>query len=146
MNLNRYTEKAQEAVQGALQLAERAGHPELTPEHLLLALLSQRDGIVPSLVGKMQVDAAALGAEAQGLVDKLPKVRGGAQPSLSSRLRDVLALAEAEAGRLKDDFTSTEHLFVAIASEAGCPAAALQRGITRDLAFARSRPCAVRSA
>jgi ATP-dependent Clp protease ATP-binding subunit ClpB len=135
MNLNRYTEKAQEAVLGAQSLAERAGHPEITPEHLLLALVAQRDGIVPSIIGKMQLDPAAIGAEAQGLVDKLPKVRGGAQPNLSARLRDVLAAAEAEAGRLKDEFTSTEHLFLAIASEAGrAPGAALlkQRGITRD--------------
>ena len=138
MNLNRYTEKAQEAILGAQSLAERAGHPEMTPEHLLLALVAQRDGIVPSIVGKMQLDPAALGAEAQALVDKLPNVRGGAQPSLSARLRDVLAAAEDEASRLKDDFTSTEHLFLAIASEGGrSPAAALlkQRGITRDALF-----------
>ena len=138
MNLNRYTEKAQEAILGAQSLAERAGHPEITPEHLLLALVAQRDGIVPSIVGKMQLDPTALGAEAQALVDKLPKVRGGAQPNLAARLREVLAAAEDEAGRLKDEFTSTEHLFLAIASEGGrSPAAALlkQRGITRDALF-----------
>jgi ATP-dependent Clp protease ATP-binding subunit ClpB len=138
MNLNRYTEKAQEAILGAQSLAERAGHPDITPEHLLLALVAQRDGIVPSIVGKMQLDPAALGVEAQALVDKLPKVRGGAQPNFSARLRDVLAAAEDEAARLKDEFTSTEHLFLAIASEGGrSPAAALlkQRGITRDALF-----------
>ena len=138
MNLNRYTEKAQEAILGAQSLAERAGHPEITPEHLLLALVAQRDGIVPSIVGKMQLDPTALGAEAQALVDKLPKVRGGAQPTLAARLREVLAAAEDEATRLKDEFTSTEHLFLAIASEGGrSPAAALlkQRGVTRDALF-----------
>ena len=138
MNLNRYTEKAQEAVLGAQSLAERAGHPEVAPEHLLLALIAQRDGIVPSLLGKMQLDASAIGAEAQALVDKLPKVRGGAQPSLSARLRSVLAAAEDEASALKDEFTSTEHLFLAIASESGrSPAASLlkQRGVTRDALF-----------
>jgi ATP-dependent Clp protease ATP-binding subunit ClpB len=135
MNLNKYTEKAQEAVLGAQQLAERAGHAELTPEHLLLALLAQRDGIVPALVGKMRVDAAALGAEAQGLVDKLSKVRGGAQPGFSARLRDIVGNAEAEAARMKDDFVSTEHLFLALASDTGRGASATllkQRGITRD--------------
>jgi ATP-dependent Clp protease ATP-binding subunit ClpB len=138
MNLNRYTEKAQEAILGAQSLADRAGHPEITPEHLLLALVAQRDGIVPALVGKMQLDPAAVGADAQGLVDKLPRVRGGAQPNLSARLRDVLAAAEDEASRLKDEFTSTEHLFLAIAAESGrSPAASLlkQRGITRDALF-----------
>ncbi len=138
MNLNRYTEKAQEAVLGAQQLADRFGHPELTPEHLLLALVAQRDGIVPALAGRMQVDVSALGTEAQALVDALPKVRGGAQPSLSARLRDVFAAAEHEAARFKDDFTSTEHLFLALASESGrAPAAALlkRHAVTRDAIF-----------
>ena len=89
MNLNRYTEKAQEAILGAQSLAERATHPEITPEHLLLALVAQRDGIVPSIVGKMQLDPAALGAEAQALVDKLPKVRGGAQPNLEIAYKEL---------------------------------------------------------
>jgi ATP-dependent Clp protease ATP-binding subunit ClpB len=61
MNLNRYTEKAQEAVIGAQQLGERSGHPEVAPEHLLLALVAQRDGIVPALLGKMNVDPGAFG-------------------------------------------------------------------------------------
>jgi len=138
MNLNKYTEKAQEAVLAAQQLADRSGHPETQPEHLLLALVAQRDGIVPALLGKMQVDANALGPEVQGLVDKLPKVHGGSQPGLSARLRAVFAAAEAEATRLKDEFTSTEHLFVAIASESGrSPAADLlkRHGVTKDTVF-----------
>ena len=138
MNLNRYTEKAQEAVLGAQQLAEQAGHPEVVPEHLLLALIAQSDGVVPAVLAKMNVDARALGPEAQGLVNRLPKVQGGAQPGLSSRLRKVLSAAESEAAALKDEFTSTEHVFLAIASEGGrSPAADLlkQRGVTRDAVF-----------
>jgi ATP-dependent Clp protease ATP-binding subunit ClpB len=135
MNLNRYTEKAQEAVIGAQQLADRAGHPEVLPEHLLLSLITQRDGIVPSLLGKMGIDESSLGPAIQGLVDKLPKVQGGSQPGLSARLRAVLNSAEQEAGRMKDEFTSTEHLFLAIASQGGrSPAADLLKkgGVTRD--------------
>jgi ATP-dependent Clp protease ATP-binding subunit ClpB len=135
MNLQKYTEKAQEAVLGSQQLAERGGHAEMAPEHLLLALIAQRDGIVPALLAKMQVDPAALGAGAQGLVDRLPRVSGGAQPGLSARLRAVLSAAEQEAERLKDEFTSTEHLFLAIASEGGrSPAVDLLKasGLTRD--------------
>ena len=135
MNLNKYTEKAQEAVLGSQQLAERAGHPEMVPEHLLLALIAQRDGIVPAVLGKMNVDAAKVGAEVQALVDKLPRVQGGSQPGLSARLRTVFAAAEGEAARMKDEFTSTEHLLLGIASEPGRSAAAewLRRhGVTPD--------------
>jgi ATP-dependent Clp protease ATP-binding subunit ClpB len=135
MNLNRYTEKAQEAVIGAQQLGERSGHPEVAPEHLLLALVAQRDGIVPALLGKMNVDPGAFGPKVQGLVDRLPRVSGGAQPGVSSRLRRLLGAAEQEAEQLKDEFVSTEHLFLALASEGGKAASVEllgQHGVTRD--------------
>ncbi|HKW01256.1 MAG TPA: ATP-dependent chaperone ClpB [Vicinamibacterales bacterium] len=135
MNLNRYTEKAQEAVQAAQQLAERAGHPEMLPEHLLLALINQPDGIVPAVLGKMNVDAARLAGAVEGLVNKLPRVQGGATPGLSSRLRAVFRNAEHEAERLKDEFTSTEHLLLALASESGRGLAGdllKKEGVTRD--------------
>ncbi|HUF48097.1 MAG TPA: ATP-dependent chaperone ClpB [Vicinamibacterales bacterium] len=135
MNLNRYTEKAQEAIQGAVQLAGRHGQPEIVSEHLLLALVAQRDGIVPALLGKMNLDADRIGAAVQGAVNQLPKVAGGAEPGLSSRLRRLLAAAEEQAGILKDEFVSTEHLLLAIAAErAPSPAADLlgQHGVTPD--------------
>ena len=104
MNLNRYTEKAQEAVLGAQQAAERAGNPELLPEHLTLALVSQPDGIVPAVLAKMQVDAGALAKGLQILVDKLPRVHGGAQLGLARRTQQVFQAAEVSsrmmAGRL----------------------------------------------
>src|SRR5438874_13543503 len=110
MDLNRYTEKGQEAILSAQKLAERGGHPELFPEHVLLALLTQADGIVPAVLGKMNVDTPGLSAAVQSLIDKLPKVQGGAQPGISPRLRKVLTSAEDEAQRLTDEFTSTEHI------------------------------------
>ena len=134
MNLNRYTEKAQEAVLAAQQNAERAANPELTPEHLALALVGQADGIVPSVLAKMQVDAAGITQELQEFVDKLPRVHGGSL-GMSARLRQVLQAAEAEAERLKDEFTSTEHVFLALASEGGrspVAAALKRRGATRE--------------
>ena len=67
MNLNRYTEKAQEAVLGAQQLAEREGHAEVTPEHLLVSLVEQPDGIVPAVLAKMSIDAQAVGRADQVL-------------------------------------------------------------------------------
>src|ERR671913_1453999 len=113
MNLNKYTEKAQEAIVGAQQLADREGHPEITPEHVLLTLLEQRDGIVPSIVRKMNADPAGLTTAVRSELGRAPRAHGGSQPSLSARLRKVTSEAEAEAERLKDDYVSTEHLFVA---------------------------------
>jgi ATP-dependent Clp protease ATP-binding subunit ClpB len=139
MNLNKYTEKAQEAIQTAQQMAERAGHPELFPEHVLLALIDQQNGVVPAVLGKMKVEAATLSPIVHGLVDKLPRVQGGSSPGLSARVRAVFTAAELEAERLKDDFVSTEHLFLAIAAEPGrAPAAeALKKaGVTKDAIFA----------
>jgi ATP-dependent Clp protease ATP-binding subunit ClpB len=135
VNLNRYTEKAQEAILAAQQAAERNGHAEVLPEHLLDALVAQKDGIVPAVLGKMSVDAAAVTADVQPALERLPRAHGGAQPGLSSRLRKVLAAAEEEASRLKDEYTSTEHLLLAIASEGGRAVAAQKlsaRGVTKD--------------
>jgi ATP-dependent Clp protease ATP-binding subunit ClpB len=135
MNLNRYTEKAQEAILAAQQAAERSGHPEVIPEHLVVALATQRDGIVPAVLGKMNVDATAVVSDVQQTLAKLPQAHGGAQPGLSSRLRKVLTAAEQEAERLKDEFTSTEHLLLAIVSEGGRSSAAetlRARGVTKD--------------
>src|SRR5829696_774002 len=135
MNINKYTEKAQEAVIAAQTLADREGHPEITPEHLLLTLVEQREGIVPSIVTKMNADPAALAAAVRTEIARLPRAQGGSQPSISARLRQVTNDAEAEAERLKDEYVSTEHLFVAIASEGGRSAGSRilgQRGITRD--------------
>jgi ATP-dependent Clp protease ATP-binding subunit ClpB len=138
MNLNKYTEKAQQAILAAQQTAERAGHPELLPEHVLAALVTQADGIVPALLGKMQVNASAIVGGAEALLKALPRTQGGAQPGASSRLRAVLSAAEQEAESLKDDYTSTEHLFVALVNEGGrSPASRLlaQHGITKDAVF-----------
>ena len=135
MNINKYTEKSREAILAAQQLADREGHPEITPEHLLLTLLEQREGIVPSIVTKMNADPATLATAVRGEIARAPRAHGGAQAGLSPRLRVVADAAEQEAERLKDEYVSTEHLFVAIASEGGkSPSAKIlqQRGLTRD--------------
>jgi ATP-dependent Clp protease ATP-binding subunit ClpB len=135
MNINKYTEKAREAVAAAIELARQHNNPQLEPEHLLQALVEQREGIVPELVRKMNVDPAQISRGAKDLVAKLPSAYGGAEPSLSPRANLVTKAAEAEAGRMKDEYISTEHLFIAIADESGrSPAAQLlkQYGVTRD--------------
>src|SRR4051812_4700967 len=135
MNINKYTEKAQEAIVGAQQLADREGHAEILPEHLLVMLIEQRDGIVPSIVQKIGADPVAVAKALRGELGRLPRAHGGSQVTLSPRLRQVTTAAEQEAERLKDEYVSTEHLFVAIAAEGGRSTASrlLQaRGITKD--------------
>src|SRR5688572_1141583 len=135
MNINKYTEKAQEAFVAAQQLADRDGNPEILPEHLLITLVEQRDGIVPSIIQKVGADPAAVAAAVRGELSRLPRAHGGSQVALSPRFRQVTAAAEQEAERLKDDYVSTEHLFVAIASEGRRSTSARileQHGITRD--------------
>ncbi len=135
MNINRLTEKAQEAVVTAQQLAERAGNPQIEPEHLLLNLVEQHEGVVPAVLQKLDVDPAALAGAARAALERLPAATGGALPAPSTRLRNVLAAAAGEAERLTDEYVSTEHLFLALAAETGtAPAARLlsEAGLTRD--------------
>src|SRR5205823_4467622 len=135
MNINKYTEKAREAVATALELAQQSNNPQLEPEHLLVALVEQREGIVPELLRKMNVDPAAVAREGRDLLKKLPQAYGGSQPAMSQRLNLVTDKAQAEADHLKDEYVSTEHLFMAIADEAGrSPGAQLLKrlGVTRD--------------
>ena len=135
MNINRLTEKAQEAVVAAQQLAERAGHPQIEPEHLLLTLIEQHEGVVPALLRKLAVDPASLAAAARAALDRLPAATGGAPPAPSARLRGVLTTASSEAERLTDEYVSTEHLFLALATEQGAaPAAGLlsEHGVGKD--------------
>src|SRR5512137_3032697 len=135
MTLNKFTEKAQEAVLDAQQRAEAASHPQTEPEHLLAALLGQADGIAPAVVRKLGLDPRDAAAAADAALARLPQAHGGAAPALSARLRTVLAAAQAEAARMKDDYVSTEHLLLAIAAEGGRAESArlLQsRGVSRD--------------
>jgi len=138
MNINKYTEKAQEAVLEAQRLAEQMSHAQLEPEHLLVTLVEQREGIVPEVLRKMSADPAQIARSARELLARIPQAYGGTQPGLSPRFKTVAELAQSEAERLKDEFVSTEHLLVGIASEPGrAPAAKLlnERGLTADKIF-----------
>jgi ATP-dependent Clp protease ATP-binding subunit ClpB len=135
MNINKYTEKAREAVAAAVELAQGLNHPQIEPEHLLAAMVEQKDGIVPELLRKMEVDPAAISREVRALLSSQPAAYGGSQPGMSPRFKLITDKAQAEADRLKDEFVSTEHLFMAVASEAGrSPAARLltTQGVTTD--------------
>ena len=138
MNLTRYTEKAQEAVLAAQQLAERSHHPEIEPEHLLLTLVEQPDGVVPSVLRRVGVEPARVVEECRGLLDRQPEVHGGAAAGPSPRLRAVTSFAESEAERLKDEYVSTEHLLLALTLEGDqAPSAQVlsRHGVTTDRVF-----------
>ena len=138
MNLKRYTEKAQEAVLAAQQLAERSGHPEIDPEHLLRALVDQPDGVVPSVLRQLGAEPARLLADVDADLGRRPHARGGSEPGPSPRLRAVDSVADAEAKRLTDEFVSTEHLLLAMTLEGeSAPSARLLAavGATTDRVF-----------
>jgi ATP-dependent Clp protease ATP-binding subunit ClpB len=138
MNINKYTEKAQEAVLAAQQLAEQMSHAQIEPEHLLLALVEQQDGIVPELFRKMGVDPKSFAVALREDLSRQPQAYGGSQPSLSPRLRKATDTAQAEATRLKDEFVSTEHLLLGIVAEGGKSVAARllhQHKIAKDRVF-----------
>jgi len=135
MNINKFTEKAREAVAKAIELAQQSNNPQVEPEHLLVALLEQPDGIVPELLRKMSLDTGSIGAGARELLRGLSQAYGGSEPRLSPRFTIVADRAQAEADRVKDEFVSTEHLFIAIADEGGrSPSAQLlkKQGVSLD--------------
>ncbi len=137
MQMSKFTEKAQEAVLGAQQLATDLNHAEVTPEHLLAVLVEQPEGIVPEVLRKLGVEPGPFATEVRGLLSPQPKAYGG-DIRLSPRMKLIVDSAQAEAQRLHDEYISTEHLLVALATETGrSPAAQLlqKRGVTRDAVF-----------
>ena len=138
MNLTRYTEKAREGVLAAQQLAERSHHPQVEPEHLLLTLVEQRDGVVPSVLRRVGIEPARILEEGRALLGQQPEAHGGAEAGPSPRLRAVASLAESEAERLKDEYVSTEHLLLALTLEGDRAASAQllsRHGVTTDRVF-----------
>jgi ATP-dependent Clp protease ATP-binding subunit ClpB len=135
MQPDKFTIKSQEAIQAAQRLAHERGNPEITPEHLLAVLLSQEGGIVPSLLGKLGAPTESIRAELNAWLEKLPSVSGAAasESRPSGELVRVFQTAEREASSLEDEFISTEHLLLALASSQGEAAAILQRaGATQE--------------
>ncbi len=121
---DKLTVKSGEAIQGAVGLAGDNGNPETLPIHLLAALLEDREGVVLPVLEKVGVPVQQLLAQMNGLIAKLPKVQGAAQqPGLSQALAKVLDQAFKEAANFKDEFVSTEHLLLALASQKSEPVA-----------------------
>src|SRR4029450_4367267 len=108
MNLNKFTEKAQEAVLGAQKLAESMGHAQIEPEHLLISLLEQPAGGPPAVLRKMQADPVELARTMRAEIARGPQAYGGAQPGVSPRLNLVVDLAHSEAERNNEEAGSTQ--------------------------------------
>jgi ATP-dependent Clp protease ATP-binding subunit ClpB len=133
MRLDKYTIKAQEAIQDGQTIARRAGHPQYEPEHLAKALLSQEEGIVEPILRKIGSDPKLVASRIDEALAKLPRVEGADTPALSSRLVKVFDQAEDEAKALKDEYVSTEHILVALAQDKGPTGEALKSsGVTKD--------------
>ena len=138
MNTNQYTQKTVEAIQAAQQLAVEYQHNALEPEHLLLALASQENGLIPQLLQKMNVDAGSFAAAVSEKLAGLPRVSGsGRDPDkiyISQAADKVMNAAAREAKAMKDEFISVEHLMLGLLSETNANTAGLFRafGITKD--------------
>lgn len=126
MNIDKLTQNAQSAIMDCQNIAISEGHQMLDGEHLHLALLMQKDGLIPKLLKYMEVDPAYMIAELEEQIEKLPKVSGAADNIYASRrLNQILMNAEKEAEHFKDEYVSVEHLYLALLDERGTPSAKL---------------------
>src|ERR1700694_4966205 len=128
MKLDKFTEKAQEALQGAAELARERGQQTVEPEHLLLALVREEEGVARTLIERAGGSVEGLETALVSTVERFPKVSGGGEPYLSPALNKAIEQAEHEAERLKDEYISTEHLVLALADHK----ALKDMGLTHD--------------
>jgi len=115
MTSDKFTEKAQQALQGGAELARESGQQAVEPEHVLLALVREEEGVARTLLERAGASAQALEPALVSVIERLPKVSGGGQPYISPALNTALEQAGKEAERLKDEYISTEHLLLALA-------------------------------
>ncbi len=116
---SKWTTKTQQAVASAIEAAKAASNPELTPDHLMGALLRQEDTVVPAVVQKLGLAPLMLRNRADEAVAKLPHAYGGGEPRLSRETNDVFDRAEASRKDLRDDYLSVEHLLLAMGDRLG---------------------------
>ena len=116
MRLDKFTLRAQEAIQAAIELAEKNQNQQVEPEHLLAAMLDQPEGIVKPILGKLAVNVPVILNEVQSAIGRFPQVKGG-QQYFSPRLTQIFTSAQKLAEDMQDEFISTEHLLLAIVEE-----------------------------
>jgi len=142
MRFDRFTERAQEAAQRAAEIIQRYGHNQIDTEHILLALIEQPDGVIPQILENLNISAETLEERIDAALKSSPKANifgsGAGQIFITPRVKRIIDLANEEASRLKDEYISTEHLFLAILSERNTPAARLleSAGLSRDRVYA----------
>ena len=134
LRMDKFTVKAQEALSAAQEMGARSGQQQIEPLHLLWALAAQGDGVVPPLLEKLGVSPTRLAGEIETQISRLPKVSGVSNQYLSPASNEVLERAFKEAEQLKDEYVSTEHILLAIASADRDPAGQLlaRQGASHD--------------
>jgi ATP-dependent Clp protease ATP-binding subunit ClpC len=139
MRFDRFTERAQDAAMRAYEVLQRYGHMQVDTEHLLLALIEQPDGVIPDILRQLKVDMDAISHRLDEELRRSPRAQvygmgGVGQVYITPRLKRVIDQSNEEASKLKDDYVSTEHLFLAIAAERNTPASRIlaEQGVTRD--------------
>jgi ATP-dependent Clp protease ATP-binding subunit ClpC len=141
MRFDRFTERAQEAAQRAAEIIQRYGHNQIDTEHILLALIEQPGGVIPQILEKLSVSGEALTERLDATLRASPKANifggGAGQIFITPRVKRIIDLANEEANRLKDEYISTEHIFLAILTERNTPAARIleSAGLTRDRVY-----------
>ena len=133
MRLDKFTLRAQEAIQSAIELAERNQNQQVEPEHLLAAMLEQPEGIVKPILGKLGVNVQVVLNDVQAAIARFPRVEGG-QQYFSPRLSQIFTATQKHADKMQDEFNSTEHLLLAIVDEKNGEAGKIlrQHGMKRD--------------
>ena len=135
MRADKFTAKAQEAIEASDQAAGRFNNQQIEPVHLLLALVEQADGVVPAVLEKLAAPIAAIRSSAEAACRNLPRVSGAVERYASSSFRQVVSKAQEEIERFKDEFVSTEHLLLALTGQRGEPAGKIleSHGVTHDV-------------
>jgi ATP-dependent Clp protease ATP-binding subunit ClpB len=134
VRFDKLTLKGQEALQAAQSHAQEKGNPQITPEHLLWALIEQREGVVLPILQKLGVNLQAVARDLADAVAKLPKIQGESDLSMNAALNRILEEAFKEADQFKDEYVSTEHLLLALSNAKGEAIARLlqSNGVTKD--------------
>jgi ATP-dependent Clp protease ATP-binding subunit ClpC len=141
MRFDRFTERAQEAAQRAAEIIQRYGHNQIDTEHILLALIEQPQGVITQILEILKVNPSSIAERLDYILRTTPKASifggGAGQIFITPRVKRIIDLANEEANRLKDEYISTEHLFLAILSERNTPASRLLEGVglTRERVY-----------
>ncbi len=141
MRFERFTERAQDAAARAYEILQRYGHNQVDTEHILLALLEQADGVIPQLLERLSVDVDAMRQRLDEILLASPKAAiyggGTGQVFITPRVKRIIDTANEEANRLKDEYISTEHIFLAILSERNTAVAKILAdvGVTKERVY-----------